>query len=230
MFSSGVFLACGSAEDSGGSGTTIFVDSTGQKKRLVLNPLTPQYLAYNRNLDNPMQLDRVYRILALNEFDVVVPPSFSSDGQAVKNVITGIGINAVDDLGGERAVKLGIVARKFDSKTGSFSAETRVFSPPRTTFEDSQREFVIMNDNNSNLLLTGLALRGSRVRLTALELQRKSLGRIYENGTELRTKNFVVLENGWAAIGFFIGFPSSDPTRQPYISDALIHTAELKAQ
>jgi hypothetical protein len=216
---------CGVTESEDASPHSIFKASNGGES--YLRALPPQYLAFDRSTIDPTLLIPVTRILPFNQYDALIEPQLSSDQTVASSVVTGIGIEARDRNNLPLQIRLGILARQFDPNTGTFGSATRVFSAPGEDLTGSQAFYT----TTTITFMTGLGVRLRDGDVTLLQIQRKSLERLGRDGVMLDASKKVILDNGWAAIGFQIRFMPNNPAdRAPFLQDVLAYIADLAHQ
>ncbi len=220
--------ACGSSE-SASPPRGINIDTTGGKS-FRLSAFDPVQYAINATSRNPLVLAPANRPLALFQFDAVVPANLNEDRVTAADMITGIAINVVDSKGAAVRVSLAIEAREFNSKTGLFSSTTQIFTAPGQDLSGAQN-FVILNTNSPNYVLTGLALRLMDAKVSNLSLLRKSISSLGREVTPPEGGTVVTLPAGWAAVGLSLKFDpvtlDSGAQVVPFVQDALLSIAQL---
>ena len=220
-----LLLSCGGAEnDLSGERSILYLPSG---KVLYLKAQDGIPIAFDPSASDPNTLVQVNRILALNQYNVLIEPNLSSDKQIVNSVITGIGISAQDANGANVNIKLGIIAREFDPATGGFSPTTRVFSAQGEDLANTQQFLT----SNSATLLSGLGVRLRRGKVTQLQIQRKPYTSLSQTGAVIGGSKQVILPNNWAAVGFMIRFVSNTTGGEaPFLQDTLLYTGQLTYQ
>lgn len=222
------FFACAGAE--GDKATPVNGIFYTAQKSLSIRVYAPDILAFDRETPDSFTLIPVSRVLALNEYDALVEPELTQDKQRAVSVVTGIGIEAVDFTSEAKPIPihLGVVAREFDTKTGVFGSEIRIFSAPGESL-DSTQDFSIQNDNSGTFVFTGVGMRLREGRISKLVLQRKHMGKLGFDGDPVNASTKVILPAGWAAIGFKIKFSKTQGTQDktPFIQDAIFYKGAL---
>jgi len=241
----GLLAGCGTESTKTAQPTT-FGDNYILPRSLLLSPMQSLFLAFDRSKTDPKMLVKVIRERPLNEFEELVEPDTSNFGAEINSIVTGLGIYAVDMNQRPLKITLGIKARRYDPQTGRFTRDTRIFSAPGQTFENTQ-EFVIRNEENPNIVMTGLGLRLREGTVTSLFLQRKPMNGLEDAGSYMPEDTVnVAIDPGWAAIGFYIRFkvdsnqydmtkPAEKQlylnlTRAPFLEDTLFYSAQLAEQ
>lgn len=230
-----LMAACGTSESVPGDLGSSAIQAQNVGRAPFLAALNPLFLAFDKNCPgnpNPNTCNTIVatnRVLGLNQYDAVIEPNLSSDSSTATTVVTGIGVEAVHYL--TRAplnIRLGVVGRQYDFSKRMFTNNTRIFSAPGESFDGAQ-DFTITNAVSTNIFMTGLGFRLYGGSVTKLELQRKPLSRIGEDGDALTASTRVSLANGWVAVGFLIRvLPSNNSSPIPFMQDVLMYTAQLR--
>lgn len=208
--------------------------------RLFLQSLPLIQLAYNRSADNESVVVPVNRTILLHEYETLVEPVLTMDQTEAVSMITGIGLEAGYDTLNENGqpmvqslpIRMAIRAREWDPQAQAFKPQTKLFTQQGISLDGSQ-EFAIMEPYDPNYVFTGLGLRLREGRFTKLQVQRKSLDKIYSNGAFLDATNSIVLPAGWAMVGLIIAVDRAAPnlpTRDPFVEDIGIFTGHLRRQ
>lgn len=219
-------LACGSAEEEGGFLVSSQTNPSGNS--MILKAFSPFYKAYNFNPSAPGMLVEVNRQIPLYMFEALVEPQLSYDQLQALSVVTGLGIKANDNEGDNVEVRLGIFAREFDTVTGMFKNEVRLFAPPNTDFENSQ-QFYIVNTENPNFVFTGLGMKAEQGNIQKMVVQRKAMNSLHLPSSTVMPNDVtsIVLPPNWVAVGFILKLvPNETIDPFPYLSDVILYTAQ----
>ncbi len=208
--------------------------------RLFLQNLPIIQLAYNRSPDNESVIVPVNRTILFHEYETLVEPVLTMNQTEAVSFITGIGLEAGYDTLNDNGqpmvqslpIRMAIRAREWDPQAQAFKPQTKLFTQQGISLDGSQ-EFAIMEPYDPNYVFTGLGLRLREGRFTKLQVQRKSLDKIYSNGAFLDANNSIVLPAGWAMVGLIIAVDRAAPnlpTRDPFVEDIAVFTGHLKRQ
>jgi len=238
-------LACGSPEDE-----TVIRDRTqGDTSNVFsyfLDPMPRLYIAFDRGPNDLNDLVRVIRQRPLHEFHVTNLAQASSYTGHIESVVTGMTISARDRNDCPLKIYLAMVGREVDTDTGLFSRSTRIFADANQGYDTAQ-EFVIKNEDNPNIALTGFGARLREGTITKLGLQRKALSSIDSSGGVFSEGQVTMkLPPGWVAIGFYIRFKIDTAQyeakkcmstkvdykshRVPFIEDAIFDSAQIAVE
>jgi hypothetical protein len=227
-----VFVGCGGVEDRRTSQLgTIGADDLRSQRLVGFSPLV---YALDPSAADPKILVPVNRTLLSYQYDAIVEPDLTEDKTAYASIVTGIGLSAVDTVGNTLGFSLGIEAREYDSKTGSFSSNTKIFAAQGEDISGAQK-FLILNSNSPNYLFSGLGLRLRYGKITSLQIQKKSMGDLPYDGASISGSKKIILPNGWAAVGIHIKFKPTIPVgvdpatiKIPFVQDAIFYISQLQ--
>jgi hypothetical protein len=227
---SAAFVACGSPQSDVMTDRNTVVTATGTTSSFrafdpltyQLNPLTPE---------DPNTLVSGTNPLELFQYDGIVTADLDSSKTNATSFVTGIGVDVVDTSNNPLPVTIGIEARQYDSATGNFSSQSQIFADhPGADFQKAQN-FVVLNKNSPNYLLTGLGIKMRHSRLVNLAVQKKTFAMINKPGRAISAGTFVALPPGWAAVGFILRVsPRSGSTVIPFAQDVVIYVGQLISQ
>lgn len=225
---------CGS-ENPDSNRQNTYQNTAVNQTSLVLLPNPPTYLSYERSVQNPNVIEPVTRNLEGYQFETLVEEVLSEQRDRSLVFVTGLGIDAtisrVTSSGGTEIlnlpVRMGIRAREFDTSTGSFRGETRIFAAQGVNLDRAQ-EFAIVDAHNPNYVITGLGMSLREGTLTNLELRRTNLDGLFSSSSSgLSARNQIRLPVGWAAVGLIIAvdrYDATTPARDPFIEDVVMYT------
>jgi hypothetical protein len=226
-----LLMACGAAENTGSTYSVTSANNTTMHAYLQAHPGI--FMAFDRSSEDQNRLVQVQRTIPYNYFDALIEPDQNMEKTVINSVITGIAIEAVNHDGEPLEITLGVIGREYNTKTGSFSNETRLFSSKTGESFRNAQSFYIGNTDSPNFLLAGLGLHIREGRITKLAIQRKSISELYNRGKTIGVGSesggaVVSLDNGFAATGFHIRIKAADSNdRVPFVQDLLFYPAQL---
>lgn len=225
-----ILFGCGGSESTVSPNVDSDIVANGKTFQLrAFSPIT--YQLNPASPDDPNQLVSGSSPLQLFQYQGLSLPELDATKQLTTSVITGLGIDVVDLSGAPLSTSLVLVARQYDSLTGSFSANFQYFADKPNTDVQRGQNFSISNTNSPSYVFSGLGMSLKNARLANFQVQKKTFANLGRSGRAIEAGTYVSLPAGWVMTGLIIRIaPGSTTSAIPFVQDIVIYPSQLVQQ